>query len=75
MAYLTDRALASGVTLSDLLHIVIPSDISQNPDGSSYKATIQQVGDALSGSSFNTYVFSGNADVATSTLHLLGVAP
>jgi hypothetical protein len=71
MAYLTDRALASGVTLSDLLHIVIPSDVSQNPDGSSYKATIQQVGDALSGSSFNTYVFSGNADVATSTLTFL----
>jgi len=71
MAYLTDRALASGVTLSDLLHIVITGDTSQNPDGSSYKATIQQVGDALSGSSFNTYVFSGNADVATSTLTFL----
>jgi hypothetical protein len=71
MAYLTDRALASGVTLSDLLHIVITGDTSQNLDGSSYKATIQQVGDALSGSSFNTYVFSGNADVATSTLTFL----
>lgn len=44
MAFLTDQALASGVTLQDLIHIVIPSDISQgNPAGSSYKATIEQV--------------------------------
>jgi hypothetical protein len=43
---LTDRVLATGVTPSDLIHIVIPSDLSQDPDGSSYKATIQQVFDS-----------------------------
>jgi len=47
MAFLTDRTLATGVTLQDLIHIVIPTDVSQNPAGSSYKATIQQVSDAI----------------------------
>jgi hypothetical protein len=49
MAFLTDRSLSTGVTLNDLIHIVIPSDISQgNPAGSSYKATVGQVGDIFS---------------------------
>jgi hypothetical protein len=49
MAFLTDRSLATGVTLNDLIHIVIPSDISQgNPAGSSYKATVGQVGNIFS---------------------------
>ena len=44
MAFLTDQTLASGVTLQDLIHIVITGDTSQgNPAGSSYKATIEQV--------------------------------
>ncbi len=43
MAFLTDRTLATGVTFNDLIHIVNTSDTSQNPAGSSYKATIQQV--------------------------------
>ena len=43
MAFLTDRTLATGVTFNDLIHIVITGDTSQNPAGSSYKATIQQV--------------------------------
>lgn len=43
MAFLTDRTLATAVTFSDLIHIVNPSDTSQNPAGSSYKATIGQV--------------------------------
>jgi hypothetical protein len=48
MAFLTDRSLATGVTLQDLIHIVITGDTSQgNPDGSSYKATIGQVSDAI----------------------------
>lgn len=49
MAFLTSRTLATGVTGSDLIHIVIPSDISQNPVGSSYKATVSQLFDSLSG--------------------------
>jgi hypothetical protein len=49
MAFLTDRSLSTGVTLNDLIHIVIPSDISQgNPAGSSYKATVGQVGNIFS---------------------------
>ena len=48
MALLTDRTLATGVTLSDYIHVVIPSDISQNPAGSSYKATVSQVADVFS---------------------------
>ena len=46
---LTDRQLASGVTLTDLVHIVITGDTSQNSNGSSYKATIQQIGDVIGG--------------------------
>jgi len=58
MAFLTDRTLATGVTLQDLIHIVIPTDVSQNPAGSSYKATIQQVSDAiLSGFTGNTQLY------------------
>ena len=49
MGILTDRTLATGVTLNDLIHIVIPTDISQNPAGSSYKAKISQVFDSLTG--------------------------
>ena len=52
MAKLTTRSLATGVTTSDLIHIVIPSDVSQDPNGSSYKASIQQVFDAFSSVTF-----------------------
>jgi hypothetical protein len=47
MAFLTDRTLATGVTINDLIHIVITGDTSQNPAGSSYKATIGQVLDLI----------------------------
>jgi len=46
MSLLTDQALASGVTPTDYIHVVITGDTSQNPAGSSYKATIQQVFDS-----------------------------
>jgi len=50
MAFLTDRSLATGVTLNDLIHIVITGDTSQgNPAGSSYKAKISQVFDSITG--------------------------
>jgi hypothetical protein len=45
---LTDRTLATGVSENDIIHIVITGDTSQNPAGSSYKATIKQVSAALS---------------------------
>lgn len=44
---LTDRTIATGVTLNDLIHIVITGDTSQNAAGSSYKATVQQVANAI----------------------------
>jgi hypothetical protein len=46
---LTDRTLATGVTLNDLIHIVITGDTSQNPAGSSYKATIRQLANIITG--------------------------
>lgn len=46
---LTDRTLATGVTLTDFIHIVITGDTTQNVAGSSYKASIQQVADAITG--------------------------
>jgi hypothetical protein len=49
MALLTDQIRATGVSLTDLIHIVITGDTSQNPAGSSYKATIQQVAQVISG--------------------------
>jgi hypothetical protein len=50
MAFLTDRTLATGTTLQDLVHIVITGDTSQgNSAGSSYKATIKQLFDSITG--------------------------
>ena len=46
---LTDLTQATGITINDLLHIVIPTDISQDPAGSSYKASVEQLYDGLSG--------------------------
>ena len=54
MAFLTDRTLATGVTLDSLIHIVNTGDTSQNPAGSSYKATISQVTDLV-----NSIVITG----------------
>lgn len=66
MATLTSRTLATGVTSTDLIHIVITGDTSQSPDGSSYKATIGQVLDLFSAST-NTYVTGGTYDNNTGT--------
>lgn len=49
MALLTDQILATGVSLTDLIHIVITGDTSQNPAGSSYKATISQLAATITG--------------------------
>lgn len=49
MAKLTDKTLATGATLNDLVHIVITSDISQDPAGSSFKANLGQIGSAVGG--------------------------
>jgi hypothetical protein len=53
MGKLTDRVLATGVTVNDLIHIVITGDTSQNPAGSSYKATVGQL---LENVNFSLYI-------------------
>ena len=50
MAFLTSRTQITAVTANDLVHIVVTGDTSQgNMDGSSYKSTIGQIFDSLSG--------------------------
>ena len=44
---LTDRVIAPSVSINDILHIVITGDTSQNPAGSSYKATLAQVASVI----------------------------
>ena len=57
---LTDRILASGATLNDLIHIVITGDTSQNPAGSSYKIPMSAYAPLFGGSgSGDTYWTSG----------------
>lgn len=46
MPFLTDRAQIVNLGFNNFIHVVDPLDISQgNPDGSSYKADLQQVYD------------------------------
>lgn len=67
MAFLTDRTLTSGVTRDNLVHIVITGDTSQNPAGSSYKATLGQIIDLYTGS---TDVFVTGGTYSNGTLIL-----
>ena len=60
MALLTDQIQATGVSLTDLIHIVITGNTSQNPAGSSFKASIQQVAQAISGGTNGTSGTSGS---------------
>jgi len=64
MAFLTDRILAPGVTPNDLIHIVITGDTSQNPAGSSYKATMGQVLDLIN----PTTITGGTYNQVTGTI-------
>lgn len=64
MAFLTDRTLATGVTTNDLIHIVITGDTSQNPAGSSYKATMGQVLDLIN----PTTITGGTYDSITGSI-------
>lgn len=43
MAFLTDLTLAPAINGLSLIHIVNPSDTSQNPAGSSYKTPLQTI--------------------------------
>ena len=64
MAFLTDRTLATGVTINDLIHIVVTGDTSQNPAGSSFKATMGQVLDLIN----PTTITGGTYNPATGTI-------
>lgn len=68
MALLTDQIPAPFVTLNDFVHIVNPLDQSQNPAGSSYKATLQQIANA-----FGTPGFTGGT-VPYSTIFTNGLS-
>ena len=58
---LTDRILASGASLTDLIHIVITGDTSQNPAGSSYKIPMSAYVPLFGGGgSSDTYWISGS---------------
>jgi hypothetical protein len=46
MPILTDLTKISGLSLNDFVHIADPTDLSQGPNGSSYKATIGQLIDS-----------------------------
>lgn len=58
MSLLTDQIFATGVSLNDLIHIVVTGDTSQNPAGSSFKASLKQVASLISGgtSSIGAYL-------------------
>jgi hypothetical protein len=66
MAILTDRDLAqaSAITATTLIHIVDPNDPSQNPAGSSYKATLSQLLPFFSGDP-ETYITGGTYSSGT----------
>lgn len=55
---LTDRTITNNVSLTDLIHIVKTGDTSQNPAGSSYATTIQNVVDTLSASTVTGLTFN-----------------
>jgi hypothetical protein len=68
MGFLTSRTIAPTVTTNDLVHIVITGDTSQgNPSGSSYKATIGQIGLAIG--TGDTITISGGTDISVTGSH------
>jgi len=58
---LTDKTLASSVSLNDIVHIVKTGDTSQNPAGSSYKATVSQIVSTYSGTSVTGLTFNNTS--------------
>jgi hypothetical protein len=48
---LTDRTRVSGLSLTDIFHVVVTGDTSQNPQGSSYFAPLSDLLPILSGAS------------------------
>lgn len=67
MAFLTDRTLATGVSLTDLVHVVITGDTSQNPAGSSYKAQLSQITSLITPLSITGGTYNPTTGVVTFT--------
>ncbi len=78
---LTDKTIASSVSLNDIVHIVKTGDTSQNPAGSSFKATVSQIvntftgGTSVTGFTFNntSYDLSLSQSDGTSFTENLGI--
>ncbi len=66
MAKLTDRDFVSGASLTDLIHVVLTADTSQDSAGSSYKASMSVYGDIISASI--PVVTGGTFDTNTDTI-------
>lgn len=66
MARLTDKTTATAVTLNSLVHIVNTGDTSQNSTGSSYKADLGQLGDAMGGYQYYTAITISSAQILSS---------
>ena len=65
MARLTDKTIATAVTQTSLVHIVNTGDTTQNSTGSSYKAQLGQVADAIGGYQYYTTVTVSSAEILT----------
>ena len=65
MARLTDKTIATAVTQTSLVHIVNTGDTTQNSTGSSYKAELGQVADAIGGYQYYSAVTITSADTLT----------
>lgn len=70
MAKLTSRGLAeaSAITLNTLIHIVTTGDTSQSPDGSSYKATLEQLTPI-----FSPYGYQNYSAVTITSVQMLSI--
>ncbi len=62
---LTDRQSASGVSETDLIHIVIPSDTTDSPWGSSFKVEIGEYKAIFSGTGGDSYWTSGSTGISS----------
>lgn len=66
MARLTDKTTATAVTQSSLVHIVNTNDVTQNSAGSSYRADLGQVANAIGGYQYYSAVTITSSDILTS---------
>ena len=57
---LTDRSQFSAASPTDLIHIVVTTDTTQSPSGSSYKIPLQFVLDLVNVPTFNNYFITGS---------------